>query len=94
MPQAARLNDPDNSDGVIATDVAVTVRINGRPAAMKGSQDRDHAPYGTLHPPHVPNPIVDGSATVKIEGRPAARKGDRFQCGHVVNSGSPDVTIG
>ena len=94
MPKAARLTDPDNSDGAITSDVASTVKINGLNAAVKGSMDRDHAPYGPPHPPHVPNPIVEGSSTVKIEGRPAARVGDKFNCGHVVAQGSPDVTIG
>jgi len=94
MPKAARLNDPDDSDGAISSDGASTVKINGQLAAVKGSQDRDHAPYGIRHSPHVPNPIIEGSSTVKIEGKPAARVGDQFQCGHKIASGSTDVTIG
>jgi uncharacterized Zn-binding protein involved in type VI secretion len=94
MPAAARLTDPDDSDGAIESDVASTVFINGLPAAMLGSLDRDHAPYGPPHPPHVPNPIVSASGTVFIEGRPAARKDDPFNCGHIVAAGSPDVNIG
>lgn len=94
MPAAARLNDPDTSDGAISSKVATSVFINGQPAAVVGSMDRDHAPYGKPHPPHVPNPITSGSSTVFIEGQPAARAGDPFACGHKVASGSPDVIIG
>lgn len=94
MPAAARKTDPDDSDGMVNGDVASTVFINGLPAAMLGSLDVDHAPYGPPHPPHVPNPIVAASGTVFIEGRAAARAGDPFQCGHVVAAGSPDVSIG
>jgi uncharacterized Zn-binding protein involved in type VI secretion len=94
MPAAARLNDPDSSDGAITSGGASTVFINGQPAAIVGSMDRDHAPYGRPHGPHVPNPIVSGSATVFFDGKAAARVGDPFACGHVVASGSPDVNIG
>jgi uncharacterized Zn-binding protein involved in type VI secretion len=94
MPQAARLTDPlAGTDGVIASNVARTVYINGLPAAFVDSLSNDHAPYGIPHPPHVPNPIVAGSTTVKTEGHWAARQGDPFSCGHVVASGSPDVYI-
>jgi uncharacterized Zn-binding protein involved in type VI secretion len=94
MGKAAFLGSTDNSDGAISSKCASTVKINGKPAAVKGSMDRDHAPYGRPHPPHVPNPIIGGSGTVKIEGKPAARVGDAFQCGHTVASGSSDVNIG
>ena len=94
MPAAARLNDPDSSDGAITGACATTVMINGSPAAVVGSMNRDHAPYGPPHPPHVPNPIVSGSSTVFFDGKPAARVGDPFACGHVVSAGSPDINIG
>lgn len=94
MPAAARLNDPDSSDGKISSACASTVMIDGQPAAVVGSMDCDHAPYGRPHPPHVPNPIVSGSATVFIEGKAAARVGDPFACGHVVSAGSSTVNIG
>lgn len=93
MPAAARLGDPDNSDGAITTECSTTVFIDGQPAATVGSMDRDHAPYGIPHPPHVPNPIVTGSSIVFIDGKPAARVGDQFQCGHVVANGSTTVNI-
>ena len=94
MPAAARITDPDNSDGAVSSEVASTVFVNGLAAATVGSLDRDHAPYGPPHPPHVPNPIVSGSGTVFIEGKAAARRGDPFNCGHIVAVGSPDVDIG
>lgn len=94
MPKAAFLGSTDNSDGAVSSKCASTVKINGKAAAVKGSMDRDHAPYGRPHPPHIPNPIIGGSGTVKIEGKPAARVGDSFQCGHTVASGSSNVNIG
>jgi uncharacterized Zn-binding protein involved in type VI secretion len=94
MPAAARQGDPDTSDGAITSATESTVLINGQPAAVVGSMNRDHAPYGRPHRPHVPNPIVSGSSTVFFGGKAAARAGDPFQCGHKVASGSPDVDIG
>jgi uncharacterized Zn-binding protein involved in type VI secretion len=94
MPAAARKGDPDTSDGAITSECVDSVLINGKPAAVVGSMDRDHAPYGRPHRPHVPNPIVSGSSTVFFGGKAAARVGDPFQCGHRVASGSPDVNIG
>jgi uncharacterized Zn-binding protein involved in type VI secretion len=94
MPAAARLNDPDDSDGAVTSATAGTVTINGLPAAIVGSMNRDHAPYGIPHPPHVPNAIVSGSGSVTIEGQPAARVGDPFECGHTISAGSGDVDIG
>jgi uncharacterized Zn-binding protein involved in type VI secretion len=94
MPAAARQGDPDTSDGAITSATESTVLINGQPAAVVGSMNRDHAPYGKQHRPHVPNPIVSGSSTVFFGGKAAARAGDPFQCGHKVASGSPDVDIG
>jgi hypothetical protein len=94
MPAAARLGDPDSSNGSISGAVVSVVTINGQPAAVVGSMDSDHAPYGRPHRPHVPNPITSGSGVVTIGGKPAARVGDPFACGHTVSSGSPNVTIG
>lgn len=95
MPKAARLGDPDTSDGAITSEVCSTVFINGKPAAVVGSMDRHHAPWlYPAHAPHVPNPIIKGSSTVMFEGKPAARVGDPFQCGHQVADGSPDCEIG
>ena len=94
MPAAARKGDPDTSDGAITTDCVDSVLINGQPAAVVGSMDRNHAPYGKQHGPHVPNPVVSGSGTVMIGGKAAARVGDPFQCGHKIASGSSDVDIG
>ena len=94
MPAAARLNDPDNSDGAIVGAVASVVTINGQPAALVGSVDRSHAPYGIPHPPHQAATVVTGSSVVTIEGRAAARVGDLLSCGHSISSGSDTVTIG
>jgi uncharacterized Zn-binding protein involved in type VI secretion len=94
MPAAARINDPDNSDGALISDGASVVKIDGKLAAVVGSLDRSHAPYGPPHPPHQAATVVEGSSVVKIEGKPAARVGDKLSCGHVISSGSSTVNIG
>jgi len=98
MPEAARINDVDNSDGHLESAGATTVKINGQLAALVGTVDRSHAPYprrhSNPHPPHQAATISQGSSTVRIEGKFAARKGDPLTCNHVVNQGSPDVNIG
>jgi uncharacterized Zn-binding protein involved in type VI secretion len=98
MPEAARLNDADSSDGHLIDAAASTVKINGQFAALVGSVDRSHAPYprprNNPHPPHQAATITQGSGTVRIEGKAAARKGDPLSCGHIVNAGSPNVKIG
>jgi uncharacterized Zn-binding protein involved in type VI secretion len=82
MPAAARLNDTDTVPSTIASAVASTVFINGKPAAVVGSQDT------------TPSPITQGSSTVNIENKAAARIGDPVANGSTVNSGSPNVVIG
>jgi uncharacterized Zn-binding protein involved in type VI secretion len=68
--------------GKITSGCSRTVFVQGRPAAVVGSQ-------AVNAPPHVPqsgsfaNPptnqatVVAGSPTVMIDGRPAARNGDK-----------------
>ena len=82
MPAAARLNDPDTAPSTIASACASTVFINGKPAAVVGSQDT------------TPSPITSGSSTVNIEGKPSARVGDPLANGSTIQSGSPDVMVG
>ena len=95
MPAAARVGDPDNSDGVLlSSGAAQTVRINGIPAALVGTVDQSHSPYGPPHPPHDAATVTQGSSTVRIEGIPAARQGDPLSCDHAIAQGSPDVNIG
>lgn len=96
MPAAARLSDIDDSDsaGDIIGGVASTVLINGQPAAIVGSLDAPHAPFGSPHPPHEAATVVAGSSTILVEGQPLARVGDPLSCGHSILTGSPDVEAG
>jgi uncharacterized Zn-binding protein involved in type VI secretion len=94
MPAAARLNDPDTSDGVIVGAVASKTVINGVPVALVGSIDSAHSPWGPPHPPHAAATIISGSSTVICEGKAVARVGDPLSCGHVIASGSPNVIVG
>ena len=93
MPAAARLTDADTSDGSIASGTIDSVLINGLPAAVVGSVDSPHSPYGDPHPPHAVATIGAGSDTVFVEGLPLARVGDPLSCGHSVAVGSPDVEV-
>ena len=94
MQPAARLLEPNDSDGIVIGDVASTVHINGLPAALLGSIYSPHAPYGPPHPPHAAATIVSASNTVIVEGRGLARVGDSLSCGHTVVQGSPNVRVG
>lgn len=93
MPAAARLGDADTSDGSIASATIDSVLINGQPAAVVGSIDSAHAPYGPPHPPHAAASVVAGSNTVLVENIPLARVGDPLSCGHSIGDGSPDVEV-
>ena len=90
MPAAARLTDPDSSNGSIVGGTIDSVLINGSPAAVVTSIDSSHAPYTG---PHGAATIVAGSDTVFVEGLPLARVGDPLSCGHSISVGSPDVEV-
>jgi uncharacterized Zn-binding protein involved in type VI secretion len=92
MPFAARLADPALHPGAIAAPCAVSVLINGKPAARQGDPFTCALP--PLAGPHPPNVIASGSMTVTIENKPAARVGDKTGCGAFIATGSIDVTIG
>lgn len=94
MAAAARMGDKDSSNGTIIGSASADVIINGQPAAIVGSVDAPHAPYGRKHPPHHAATIVDGSSTVIVNGKPLARVGSKLSCGHTIAGGSPDVDIG
>jgi uncharacterized Zn-binding protein involved in type VI secretion len=91
MPAAARLNDPDTSDGMIMSDVSPDVIINGQGAVLLGSIDSPHAPYGNPHPPHHSATVTNASTTVIVNGKGLAYAGASLSCGHAISSGSPDV---
>jgi uncharacterized Zn-binding protein involved in type VI secretion len=93
MPAAARLTDPNDSDGSVSGGTVDSVIINGLPAAVVGSLYSPHAPYGSPHPPHNAATITVGSDTVFVEGIPLARVGDPLSCGHSIADGSPDVEV-
>jgi uncharacterized Zn-binding protein involved in type VI secretion len=94
MPAAARLNDADTSDGQICGDVSTDVIINGQGAALEGSLDSSHAPYGAPHPPHQAATVATASSTVIANGKGIAFVGSDLSCGHAIAAGSPDVEIG
>ena len=94
---AARITDPMTLAGTIIGPGAVTVLINGLPAARV----TDQASSSVVVQPNQPcvgGPIVSGSSTVLIGGLPAARAGDQAAtaCGlqNTIVSGAPTVLIG
>jgi uncharacterized Zn-binding protein involved in type VI secretion len=93
MAGAARLGDPDTSDGTITSGVSTDVIINGQGAAIVGSVDSPHAPYGPPHPPHEAATITVGSSSVIVNGQGLAFAGSDLSCGHAIKSGSDDVDI-
>lgn len=95
MPAAAKLNDthicpksepgPTPHVGLLISQGAANVKINGLPAARKGDQALCVGP---------PDKISGGSSTVFINGKSAARKDDSTDHGGMITSGSPNVNIG
>lgn len=89
-----------NFSGALSTGLSINVRINGRPAAIVGSE-------ATNMPPHIPmtgvafqvpptniGQVVAGSATVRINGKPAARDGDLARtCNDISREPSARVVV-
>jgi uncharacterized Zn-binding protein involved in type VI secretion len=96
MPAAARLGDagiPHCSPYTIATG-ALTVLINGRPAARFGDSATPHLiPLGRKCGIHA-STIITGAPTVLINGKPAARVGDLLSLCTAIATGSISVFIG
>lgn len=107
MPNGAVTPMPGPFVGQIAKKVAKKVKIEGKPAAVKGSKAKNQ-------PPHIPagvnfqkspkneGEITKGSKKVKLGGKPAARMGDMAKTcsdvpgppGSVIAPGMPKVLIG
>lgn len=72
---------PHPFDGVLDGGLSPDVKIEGRPAAVKGSTATNtpaHVPQGGpfQRPPSNRATVTVGSDTVKINGKPAARHAD------------------
>jgi uncharacterized Zn-binding protein involved in type VI secretion len=82
MPEVIRESDMNVVFGVVMPKTgALTVLIEGMPAAMKGrTQVMPHPGFGPI--PHPPNPIAMGDPTVLVEGMPLAFKGVPDMCLH------------
>ncbi len=87
MQNGARVADSSSHGGCIANG-AVSVFINGLPAALAGVSVVSCAAT------HGAAPVACGSSAVFIEGCQAARLGDITGCGAVIISGSGNVFIG
>jgi uncharacterized Zn-binding protein involved in type VI secretion len=67
--------------GKLSGGLSTSVKIDGKPAAVKGStaqNEPEHVPAGGPFqtPPSNQATVDAGSATVKLDNRPAARLGD------------------
>lgn len=85
--------------------LATSVQIEGKPAAVQGSQGMNTPPHVGLHPgdPFMAPPVqigqvVMGSSSVTIEGRPAAYTGCAVsQCAQVpaqITGSASSVMVG
>jgi uncharacterized Zn-binding protein involved in type VI secretion len=86
MTSVARIGD--TVGGVIVSG-RTTVYANGIPLAGIGDAVSPHG-----RPPHSGSVIVSGEITVSAEGIPVARIGDAASCGHLIASGSVNVSAG
>ena len=83
----------------LTMNLANTVMIGGKPAAVAGSQGMNTPPHVGLHPsdPFLSPPlqmgqIVQGSPTVMFEGKPAANAQSMCTCCVIPGSLVPTVT--
>jgi uncharacterized Zn-binding protein involved in type VI secretion len=83
----------------LTLNLANTVMIGGKPAAVAGSQGMNTPPHVGLHPsdPFMAPPtemgqVVQGSMTVMFEGKPAANAQSMCTCCVVPGSLVPTVT--
>jgi uncharacterized Zn-binding protein involved in type VI secretion len=106
-PQGVAVQLPNPFNGSISDGCVDSVKIGGKPAAVKGSKAKNspkHLPPPTMQFQRQPNDegeITAGSSTVNIGGQPAARLGDQAKtCSElpvpaaVVVAGPPTVMIG
>lgn len=89
----------------LAIGLSTSVQIEGKPAAVQGSQGLNNPPHVGLHPadPFMAPPVqmgqvTMGSSSVLIEGRPAAYTGCAVSiCGQIpgqVSGSATSVMIG
>jgi uncharacterized Zn-binding protein involved in type VI secretion len=83
----------------LTLNLANTVLIGGKPAAVAGSQGMNTPPHVGLHPsdPYMAPPmqmgqVVAGSVTVLLEGKPAATAQSTCTCCATPGSLVPSVT--
>lgn len=94
MPALARHGDTNEEGGAIVSG-ASTVRVNGQLVAQVGNLIEPHAPWDpTAHPPHEAATITSGSTSVKADGAFVAFVGSANSCGHAIDTGSDNVTVG
>lgn len=95
MPGVQRDGDANDQGGVISGGVA-SVRINGRPVAVKGNSVSRHFCCGRkgCPPIHCSASTAGGSGSVKAGGSAIIRTGDSDNCGHTRQGGSENVRIG
>ncbi len=92
MPAAARVG-VDAAGGPIIGPGTPTVTVNGSVIAVEADAV---TPHGS-NPPHSSSPTLvpgAGSQTVTAGGKNVFRQGDPATCGHVVASGSGNVSVG
>jgi uncharacterized Zn-binding protein involved in type VI secretion len=96
MPAVQRQGDT-NSEGGAATSGVASVRVNGIPVVVAGTNVSAHAPWPQRrynpHPPHAAA-TTTGSGTVRAGGKPVVLTGNVDTCGHARTGGSPDVRAG
>ena len=95
MPAAVRVGDPNNAGGLVIGPGALSVFINGRPAALSGDRVSPHfccgKPGCSIHCAAI---TTIGSTGVFADGRPIVYQGSPDSCGHVRALGSTDVIVG
>lgn len=97
MPSPVRIGDPNSGGGVVIGPGALSVLINGRPAATPGNLVSPHPCCGAPEPAcavHCAASTTIGSLSVTAEGKPIIYVGSPDTCKHVRAFGSFNVIIG
>ena len=98
MPGVARQFDKSTGHGPYpptpcVSQVASTVRANGRRVQKVGSEYVTHKDGTSVHPQSA-RKVASGSGTVRVEGSPIARIGDPISCGDSIGQCSGNVYAG
>jgi len=92
MPQVCRQGDQNSAGGVVIAGTIPSVTVNGLPIAVVGSLLSPDSQCDDDNP-HCSPVIIQGSSSVTAGGIPVAFVGSANDCGHVMSTGSDNISV-